>query len=162
MEHRNHNTLAWHETLELHEIVAYNSIGLMKLKKCLPKIQDHHLITIYRQTILELETALQELLQFYQLAPHPGSSAEYRQLGDNFFAGDLLAFTKSAVRNYAVAITETATHELRKVFFKQLNTAIIAHERIYQFMYQNSLYPSYDLDKLLQNDVMLARTALSL
>ncbi len=108
MNHTHHQTLAWHETLELHELVAFQSIGLMKLKNGLNNIQDHNLYNIYLQTIQELEVNLKELLQFYPFAPHPGPSSEYR-VTDSFLAGDLLAFAKTSVRNYGIAITETST-----------------------------------------------------
>ncbi len=44
MQHQNPSThyLAWHETLEIHELVAFQSIGLMKLKKAYPKVTDPH------------------------------------------------------------------------------------------------------------------------
>jgi spore coat protein F len=161
MEHTVRNTLAWHESLELHELVAFQSIGLMKLKMGLKKIQDATLRGVYQQTIKEIEMSLQELLQFYPSAPHPGPSSEYR-ITDSFLAGDLLVFAKTTVRNYGVAITETATPALRKVLKKQLNTAIDSHERIFNYMYGKGLYPSYDLNKLLQHDVELAKNALSM
>ncbi|PWU67225.1 spore coat protein [Gracilibacillus dipsosauri] len=161
MNHTHHQTLAWHETLELHELVAFQSIGLMKLKNGLNNIQDHNLYNIYLQTIQELEVNLKELLQFYPFAPHPGPSSEYR-VTDSFLAGDLLAFAKTSVRNYGIAITETSTPALRAVFKKQLNLAINCHERIYNYMYNNGLYPSYDLNKLLNHDMMLAKRALTM
>ncbi|CAH0346817.1 spore coat protein [Bacillus sp. CECT 9360] len=161
MNQHNPRTLAWHETLELHELVAFSSIGLMKVKKGLKEIKDDALERIYLQTIQDLEKNLQELLQFYPYAPKPGESDEYRMYGDGFLAGDLLAFAKSSVRNYAVAITETATPMLREVLKKQLNGAVKVHERIFNYMYQKGLYPAYDLNKLLENDVKLARKALS-
>jgi spore coat protein F len=154
-------TLAWHETLELHEITAFNSIGLMKLKKGVSEIQDAQLKKIYHQTIKELEMSIKELLQFFPFAPKPEHSSEYR-MDTGFFAGDLLAFTKTGVRNYAVAITETATPQLRDVLTKQLNLMIKAHERIFLFMYKNGHYPSYDMKKLIEHDVMMAQKALSM
>ncbi|MGP4041050.1 spore coat protein [Gracilibacillus sp. D59] len=154
-------SLAWHETLEIHELVALQSVGLMKLKMGIYHIQDPTLKNIYLQTIKELEMNLNELLQFYPYAPHPGSSDEYR-VSDSFYAGDLLAFAKTAVRSYGVAITETATPALRAVLKKQMNLAVTCHERIYTYMYQNGLYPSYDLAKLLQHDMTLAKKALSM
>jgi spore coat protein F len=153
--------LAWHETLELHEIAAYNSIGLMKLKKGLKEVQDDQLMKIYKETIKELEVSLKELMQFYPFAPKPGHSSEYRA-DTGFLSGDLLAFTKSGVRNYAVAVTETASPQLRTVLTKQLNLMIKAHERIFLFMYKNGHYPSYDLKKLLEHDVTLAHKAISM
>ena len=161
MDLTNHQTLAWHETLELHELVAFQSIGLMKLKMGLKDIQDNNLQGIYQLTIKELEMNLKELLQFYPYAPHPNQSSEYRTT-DSFFAGDLLAFAKTAVRSYGVAITETATPALRNVLKKQINQAINCHERIYNFMYTKGLYPSYDLNKLLQGDMILANKAMSM
>ncbi|MBM6618786.1 spore coat protein [Bacillus suaedaesalsae] len=154
-------TLAWHETLELHEITAYNSIGLMKLKKGIEEIEDTELKGIYTKSIEALETSIKELMQFYPYAPKPGHSSEYRN-DVGFFAGDLLAFTKSGVRNYAVAITETATPQLRDVLTKQLNIMIKLHEQIFMFMYKEGLYPSYDLKTLLEHDVTLAHKALSM
>lgn len=161
MDHNYPQTLAWHESLELHELVAFQSIGLMKLKMSVNNIQDDNLKGIYLQSIEELEMNLNELLQFYPSAPHPGNSSEYR-VTDSFLAGDLLTFAKTSVRNYGVAITETATPSLRNILKKQLNLAINCHERIYNYMYQNGLYPSYNLNKLLQNDIMLAKNAISM
>lgn len=155
-------TLAWHETLEIHELVAFQSIGLMKLKKAVNQgIRDKKLYNIYLRTIDELEMNLRELLKFYPYAPHPGESSDYRT-DDSFLAGDLLSFSKAAVRNYAIAITETATPAVREIFKKQLNKAIDCHERIFAYMYRKGLYPAYNLNKILQNDIKLANKALSM
>ena len=43
MGHTYPKILAWHETLEMHELVAFQSIGLMKLKIGLNNIQDSNL-----------------------------------------------------------------------------------------------------------------------
>lgn len=79
-----------------------------------------------------------------------------------FYAGDLLGLVKASVRNYSVAITETATPELRRVLKKQLNDSIELHEDTFQFMYKRGYYPAYDLEQLLANDLKLAQRALSL
>lgn len=105
--------------------------------------------------------SLRELLEFYPYAPKPGNSSEYRS-DDGFYAGDLLAFKKTAVRNYSVAITETATPQLRAVLKKQINQAIDGHAEIFNYMYSKSMYPSYNLHDILQNDVNLANKALSM
>ncbi|MBT2756778.1 spore coat protein [Mesobacillus foraminis] len=162
MDNTYYQALAWHETLELHELVAFQSIGLMKLKMGLRKgIQDPTLQRIYLITIQDLEMNLNELLQFYEYAPHPGQYSEYRT-DDSFLAGDLLGFAKTAVRNYGVAITETATPALRKILKKQLNKAIDCHARIFSYMYNKGLYPSYNLNKLLHSDITLANKAISM
>jgi hypothetical protein len=43
VDHAYPKTLAWHKTLEMHELVAFQSIGLMKLKIGLNNIQDSNL-----------------------------------------------------------------------------------------------------------------------
>ena len=51
MDHTYPKTLGWHETLEMYELVAFQSIGLMKLKIGLNNIQDSNLQRIYLQTM---------------------------------------------------------------------------------------------------------------
>ncbi|WP_449539812.1 spore coat protein [Ferdinandcohnia sp. Marseille-Q9671] len=153
-------TLAWHETLELHEIVAFQSIGLIKLKDAIGKVEDPQLKELYGQTIKDLEANLNDLLVFYPMAPR--GEVDERRLDKAFYAGDLLAFAKTAVRNYAIAITETATPQLRNVFTKHLQKAIKCHANVYNYMYKKGYYPSYDFEKLLNNDVALAQKALSM
>ncbi|WP_026673279.1 spore coat protein [Alkalihalobacterium bogoriense] len=154
--------LAWHETLEIHELVATQSIGLMNLKKALPEITDSELKKIYDQTIQGLSQNIRELLEFYPLAPKPNREVAERNDMASFFAGDLLALAKTSVRNYAIAITETATPALRTVLTNHLLKAIETHATIFNYMYQKSDYPAYDFVKLLENDVNLAQKALSL
>ena len=57
---------------------------------------------------------------------------------DELIATDMLITAKSAVRAYAVAVTETASPEVRKVLVKQMN--------------QNDMYMAYDIEKQLQHD----------
>lgn len=152
--------LAWHETLEVHELVAFQSIGLMKLKKAYPEVSDPVLQGIYKQSIKSLSNNIRELLKFYPMAPRP-EREEDRNDDLPFYAGDLLALSKTAVRNYSIAITETATPALKQVLTKQLIGAIDMHTKVFQYMYERSYYPSYDLKRLLQNDVNLANKALS-
>ncbi|RLL46577.1 spore coat protein [Oceanobacillus piezotolerans] len=160
MDYPNH--LAWHETLDLHELVAFQSIALMKLKKFYPEVKDAELQSIYQHTINGIEMNLQELLQFYSFAPRDEDEEDLRNLDTGFFSGDLLAFAKTAVRNYSIAITETATPVLRDTLNKQLQRAIETHGMVYAFMYKKGYYPSYDLEKLLQNDIKLANKALKM
>lgn len=97
-----------------------------------------------------------ELLSFYPDMPR----AEGDAVLEGFLAGDLLAVWKTAVRNYSIAITETATPSVRKVLKKQLNSAIDMHAKVFHFMEKTGKYPAYDLEKLLAGDVSLARKAL--
>jgi len=153
--------LAWHETLELHELIAFQSIGLMKIKRGIRHVDCPTLRSLYAATIEGLEANLRELLQFIPAAPMYEGPRELRD-DRAFYAGDLLAFTKTAVRNYAIAITETATPLLRRTLARQLMKAIETHERIYRYMYERGYYPSYDLNQLLMNDARLANKAISM
>ncbi|MBB6454091.1 spore coat protein F [Salirhabdus euzebyi] len=159
----NRQTLAWHESLELHELVAFKSIGLMKMKKALPMITDQTLKGLYERGIRECSEDLKELMGFYENVPTPMEKREDDLRNDaTFFEGDLLAFTKAGVRNYAIAVTETATPQLKEVLIKQLNKGIILHDTVYRYMYKKGHYPSYNLTKLFENDMKLANQALSM
>ncbi|WP_052343581.1 spore coat protein [Bacillus massiliigorillae] len=67
--------------------------------------------------------------------------------------------SKTAVKNYAAAITETATPVLREILIKHLKNW---HAKIFNYMYEKGLYPAYDLKKLLQNEVNTATKALEM
>ncbi|MCD8501504.1 MAG: spore coat protein [Bacillaceae bacterium] len=151
--------LAWHETLEIHELVAFQSIGLIKLKSSYRKIDCATLKGIYKDAIDGISANIRELLEFYGMAPT--AMREDRNEDSTFYAGDLLALAKSSVRNYAIALTETATPELRKVLTKQLTKSIDLHANVFNYMQQRNDYPAYSLRKLLENDVNLANKALS-
>ncbi|MFC3886181.1 spore coat protein [Bacillus songklensis] len=152
--------LAWHETLELHELVAFQSGVVKKLKKSIKDISCPTLKALYRTAIQSGEKNLKELLKFIPYAPEV--SETYREDERAFFAGDLLGASKTAVRNYAAAITETATPSLRAVFVRHLNKAIELHYQVFEYMYQKSYYPAYELEKLLQNDMKMARSAIDM
>ncbi|MFA8439433.1 spore coat protein [Pueribacillus sp. YX66] len=153
--------LAWHETLEIHELVAFQSNGLMRLKQAYRSIHDAQLKNVYRHAIRGLSKNITELLTFYPLAPQAEErSANKQEAIIPFYAGDLLGLAKTSVRNYAIAITETATPALRQILTKQLLRAIDTHARVFRYMHAKSFYPAYHLQKLLQNDVNLANKSL--
>ncbi|MGY0694917.1 spore coat protein [Virgibacillus sp. FSP13] len=155
--------LAWHETLEIHELVAFQSIGLMKLKKSVGDVKDNMLHNLYVQCIKDYENNIKELLQFYSLAPRDDDEElDTRNLGNGFYAGDLLILSKTSVKTYAAAITETATPMLRETLTKHLQKAIQAHAKIFSYMYDKGLYPAYNLEKLLKNDLKNAHMALEM
>ena len=86
-------TLAWHETLEMHELVAFQSNGLIKLKKMIREVKDPQLRQLYNVSIQGVEQNLRELLPFFPQAPHREDEEEER--ADNpFYSGDLLGFAK--------------------------------------------------------------------
>ena len=153
--------LAWHETLEIHELVAYQANHLIEFKMMLGNIKNPQLHGLYSEAITSLENNLRELLAFFPEAPKTMRSLSEDDL-TAYYAGQLLGFAKTAVRNYAIAITETATPKLREILQKQLNHAIALHAKVFQFMYERGFYPSYNLNKLLANDAKQAKLAINL
>ncbi|RAL25797.1 spore coat protein [Thermoflavimicrobium daqui] len=156
-----HDHLAWHETLDMHELVAFQTAGLFMLKKSIKMVHDPKLRELYKFSIHSLKQNLTELLAFYPETPKVMMDSS--KIDETpFYAGNLLGLAKTAVRNYAIAITETATPALRKVLTKQLKNAVKLHGKVYYYMYQKGYYPSYDLNQLLANDYMNATKAIQL
>lgn len=143
--------LAWHETLEMHEVTAFQSNYLMEFKMNLDDVKDPQLHALYAETIHSLEQHLEELLTFFPKTPKTARKSAGDDL-TSFYAAHLLGFTKTAVRNYAIAVTETATPQLREIFQKHLNHFIMLHGKVFRFMHEQGLYPAYQLDQLLAND----------
>jgi len=160
MSQEERKLLAWHETLELHELVAFQSVGLMKLKMSINKVTDPELKELYRKCIHDLEANINALLKFYPNAQGYQSREEEMRQDMGFFAGDLLGMSKTLVRNLAAAVTETATPALRRTFTNQLTSAIQGHERVFNYMHKHGYYPAYDLGQLLGHDVENAQKAL--
>lgn len=87
----------------------------------------------------------------------PGS-----MLDDMAIATDFLITAKAAVRNLAVAITETATPEVKKLLRRELDTAIDTHDKIAQYMIKNEMYHAYNVDEQIEHDLKKAEIALEL
>jgi similar to spore coat protein len=81
---------------------------------------------------------------------------------DQVIATDFLISAKAGIRNYAVAITETGTPELKAALREQLNTAIATHEKITNYMIARGFYHPHDLSEQLQVDLTITDTALKL
>lgn len=80
-------------------------------------------------------------------------------LTDEVIAMDLLINAKSGVRNYAMAVTECATPEVRDILMKQLGEAIDSHEKITSYMMQRGLYHPYHIQEQIQLDLNNIQTA---
>lgn len=87
----------------------------------------------------------------------PGS-----MLDDMAIATDFLITAKAAVRNLAVAITETATPEVKKLLRRELDIAIDTHDKIAQYMIKNEMYHAYNVDEQVEHDLKKADIALEL
>lgn len=81
---------------------------------------------------------------------------------DQVIATDFLISTKSGVINTALALTESATPELRAKLENQLFQAIDTHEQISDYMIAKGYYHPLSLKDQLQIDVQTANTATSL
>lgn len=167
--HQPQARLAWHETLDMHELVAFQANGLMTLKKSYRKVRDPELRKLYHFSIRSLSNNLKELTAFYPAAPQVHGEGEAKteasaKKGDEtgYYAGKLLGMAKTAVRSYSIAITETATPALHQVLLKQLVAAVHWHHMVFNFMYQRSMYPAHDLNRLLAGDLRQAHKALSM
>ncbi|WP_303984930.1 spore coat protein [Niallia circulans] len=74
------------------------------------------------------------------------------KMSDELIATELLVSAKATVRMYAVALTETASPQVREILKKQLNEAIDNHAKIANYMIKNNMYYAYDVDKQLEHD----------
>lgn len=81
---------------------------------------------------------------------------------DQVIATDMLIAAKSGIKNYAVAISECATPEVRDVLRKQLDTAIQTHEQISNYMISRGMYHAYNVNEQIQMDITNAKTAINM
>jgi similar to spore coat protein len=80
---------------------------------------------------------------------------------DQVIAMDFLIAAKSGVRNYAMALTETGTPEVKATLAKQLDEAIDMHERITMYMMEKGLYHPWNVNEQVQLDLNNIQTALN-
>ncbi|WP_075981256.1 spore coat protein [Bacillus massilinigeriensis] len=81
---------------------------------------------------------------------------------DQVIATDFLISSKATVRNYALAITEAGTPELRLTLKEQLRDAVRSHERITNFMIAKGYYQPHELKGQLLVDLRASDTAVNL
>jgi similar to spore coat protein len=82
-------------------------------------------------------------------------------INDQAIATDLLMSSKAGVRNLAIAITETATPEVKKVLKRELENAIDLHDKIAQYMIEKEMYHAYDMKEQVAQDLKNAEEALN-
>ncbi|WP_375337599.1 spore coat protein [Domibacillus sp. PGB-M46] len=83
-------------------------------------------------------------------------------LDDLAIATDFLITAKAGVRNLAVAITETATPEVKQLLRRELDNAIDLHDKMAQYMIDNEMYHAYDIEEQVTHDLEKADKALSI
>jgi similar to spore coat protein len=89
-------------------------------------------------------------------------SGQMSAMTEQVIATDLLMAAKSGIKNYATAIAECATPELRQVLTEQLNDAIRTHEQITNYMVNKGYYHPVDVLEQLRLDEQAAQTAMNL
>jgi similar to spore coat protein len=88
---------------------------------------------------------------------------ETKQLNftDHVIATDMLFETKAAIKDFAIAITESTSVEIHTFLAKELRNAIAQHEQIYGFLQDRGRYDAYNVPEQLQKDIEYANTVLN-
>ncbi|MCR8848213.1 spore coat protein [Rossellomorea sp. SC111] len=85
-----------------------------------------------------------------------------KALTDQVVAMDLLIAAKSGVRNYAMAVTESGSPEVKEMLTKHLEEALDLHEQISSYMVERGWYHAFDTNKQLDLNLKNIDTALQL
>lgn len=83
-------------------------------------------------------------------------------LTDQVVAMDLLIAVKSGVRNYAMAVTEAGTPEIKETLTRHLEEAIDMHEQITRYMMENGWYHAWNTSEQIKLDLKNIDTAINL
>jgi similar to spore coat protein len=83
-------------------------------------------------------------------------------LSDQVVAMDLLISAKSGVRNYAMAVTESGTPEIKEMLTRHLVEALDMHEIISAYIVEKGWYHAWDTNEQISLDLNNINTALNL
>jgi len=83
-------------------------------------------------------------------------------LSDQVVAMDLLISAKSGVRNYAMAVTEAGTPEIKEILIRHLEEALDMHEQISSYMAEKGWYHAWDTNEQINLNLTNMNTALNL
>ncbi|MBM6617966.1 spore coat protein [Bacillus suaedaesalsae] len=86
----------------------------------------------------------------------PINSLHVPELADTTFAMDFLIRAKEAVRNTAIALTETSSPDLRAALRKQLRQGIEMHQEITDLMIRKKWFHPHDLSEQYKLDQLSA------
>jgi similar to spore coat protein len=92
----------------------------------------------------------------------PINSEGMPDLADATFALDFLLTAKTGVRNCAIALSETASPEARRVLRKQLEEGLALHEEISKLMINNGWLHPYNVSDQFQLDMKSAKTTVQI
>lgn len=86
----------------------------------------------------------------------------FNTMTDQVIAMDFLISAKTGVRNYAMAVTEAATPEIKTTLIKHLDEAIYTHEQIFAYMMEKGFYHPYNPEEQIKLDLKNIETALNI
>jgi similar to spore coat protein len=81
---------------------------------------------------------------------------------DQVIATDFLLSAKQAVKNYAWALSESASPQVRDTLRRQLDVAIGTHERISRYMMDKGYYHAYNPHEQIQVDMKTAENVMNM
>jgi similar to spore coat protein len=84
------------------------------------------------------------------------------EMTEQVIAADFLEASKSAIKNYALALTEATTPEVTNTLKRQLDDAINSHERITTYMMNKGYYNAYDPKAQMDMDRKASETVLNM
>lgn len=83
-----------------------------------------------------------------------------KSLTDQIIAMDLLISAKSGVRNYAMALTEAGTPEIKEMLSRHLEEAIDLHEKISLYVMERGWYHPWNVGEQIRLDLQNIETAM--
>jgi similar to spore coat protein len=83
-------------------------------------------------------------------------------ISEQVIATDFLIAAKAGVRNYAMAVSEAITPEVKDVLRRHLDAAIETHEKVTDFMIRKGYYHTEDFSAQLKVDFKAADTVLNM
>ncbi len=81
---------------------------------------------------------------------------------EQVIATDLLIASKSAIKNYAAAISEATTPEVTNALRRQMDDAINAHGRISSYMMNKGYYNAYEPQAQMSMDRQASDTVMNI
>ncbi|HAN20315.1 MAG: spore gernimation protein GerQ [Clostridiales bacterium GWF2_36_10] len=81
---------------------------------------------------------------------------------EQVIATDFLISAKNGVVNYATALTEASTPQVRDILKRHLNDAVNIHERISFYMIQKGYYQAYNPTEMINKDLEASNIVLGL
>ncbi|UQW96221.1 spore coat protein [Rummeliibacillus sp. G93] len=83
-------------------------------------------------------------------------------LTEQVVAMDLLNSAKSGIRNYAMAITESGTPEIKATLIRHLEESLDMHEIILNYVMEKGWYQAWDRDKQTELNLQNIETVINL